>query len=165
MKRIIILVVILMNLSVLAAAQSCLVVRQAEGHRFRNSMIAGALTGGIGLGVGLAASGAKYEYVDAYNVPNPKMKYKGDELQKLQANGTHVIIVEKAKKGISTAEEVKDARESCKSIAAPPPAQPTTAPATTAAPVPQQSAAALTTAAPQKQEEPLGDVARRYQQK
>jgi len=121
-----------MNFSVLVAAQSCLVVRQAEGHRFRNSMIAGALTGGVGLAAGLAFSGAKYEYVDAYNVPNPKMKYKGDELQKLQANGTHIIIVEKAKKGVSTADEVKDARESCKSIATTPPAQPTTAPATPA---------------------------------
>jgi hypothetical protein len=37
--------------------------------------------------------------------------------QKLQSNGTHIIIVEKAKKGIPTADEVKDARESCKSIA------------------------------------------------
>jgi hypothetical protein len=40
-------------------AQPCLIVRQAEGHRFRNSMIAGALTGGIGFAAGAASGGAK----------------------------------------------------------------------------------------------------------
>jgi hypothetical protein len=132
-------------------------------------MIAGALTGGIGFAGGLAFSGAKYEYVDAYNVPNSKMKYKGSELQKLQSSGVHIIIVEKAKKGISTADEVKDARESCKSIATTPPPQPTaTAPATHAPATPQQSASANETTTPlqppQKQEESLGDAARRYRQ-
>jgi hypothetical protein len=169
MKRLTFVIVILMSLSVLAAAQSCLVVRQAEGHRFRNSMIAGVLTGGIGFAGGLAFSGAKFEYVDAYNVSNPKMKYKGSELQKLQSSGVHVIIVEKAKKGISTADEVKDARDSCKSIAATPPPQPTTtAPATTAPATTQQSASPNVTTTPlqppQKQEESLGDAARRYRQ-
>ena len=31
-----------------------LIVTSAEGHRFRNSMIAGALTGGVGLAAGMA---------------------------------------------------------------------------------------------------------------
>lgn len=132
-------------------------------------MIAGALTGGVGLAAGLAFSGGRYEYVDAYNVPAPKMKYKGDELQKLQSSGVHIIIVEKARKGISTVDEVKDARESCKSIAAPPAPQSATATTTTAAAAPQQSATAPNATTPpqppQKQEEPLGDVARRYQKK
>jgi hypothetical protein len=44
-----------------AASNQCLIVRSAEGHRFRNSMIAGALTGGIGFAAGAAFSGAKYE--------------------------------------------------------------------------------------------------------
>ncbi len=131
-------------------------------------MIAGVLTGGIGLAGGLALSGAKYEYVDGYNVPKVKMKYKGKELQKLQSEGVHIIIVEKAKKGISTADEVKDARESCKSIAATPPPEPAMAPATTGPATPQQSASpnvATTLPQPQKQREsPLGDVARKYQQ-
>jgi hypothetical protein len=164
MKRLTLFVIVILGLSALSSAQSCLVVRQAEGHRFRNSMIAGVLTGGVGFASGLAFSGAKYEYVDAFNVPNAKMKYKGSELQKLQSEGVHIIIVEKAKKGISTAEEVKDARDSCKSIAATPPPQATTVPATSA--VPQQSATTPTAAPqpPQKQEESLGEVARRNQQ-
>jgi hypothetical protein len=127
-------------------------------------MIAGVLTGGVGLAAGLAFSGGKYEYVDAYNVPNPKMKYKGDELQKLQSSGVHIIIVEKAKKGISTADEVKDARETCKSLPPPPAPQPTTVPAkATQQPVPAPAVAATAPQPAQKQEEPLGDVARRYQ--
>ena len=141
MKRLTLVVVILVSFSVLAAAQSCLVVRQAEGHRF---------------------SGVKYEYVDAYNVPNPKMQYKGEELQKLQANGTHLINVQKAKKGISTAEEVRDARESCKSMAATLPPQPTTTPQRSTV---VSNLANIFLQPPQRQEEPLGDVARRYQQK
>ena len=87
----------------------CLVVRQAEGHRFRNSMIAGALTGGIGFAAGAAFSGGRYEYIDSFNVPNTKMKYKGPELQKLQQEGVHVVVVNKK----ALPDEIKAARESC----------------------------------------------------
>ncbi|MGH2509837.1 MAG: hypothetical protein ACRDHZ_20860 [Ktedonobacteraceae bacterium] len=88
----------------------CLIVRQAEGHRFRNSMIAGALTGGVGFAVGAASGGAKYEYVDSFSMPSTKLKYKGSELQKLQQSGVHVVTVNKK----ATGEELHDARESCK---------------------------------------------------
>ncbi len=90
--------------------QPCLIVRQAEGHRFRNSMIAGALTGGIGFAVGAASGGAKYEYVDSFHFSNTKLKYDGKELQKLQESGVHIITVEKK----ATGDEIKDARESCR---------------------------------------------------
>jgi ABC-type hemin transport system substrate-binding protein len=88
----------------------CLIVRQAEGHRFRNSMIAGALTGGIGFAAGAASGGAKYEYVDSYNMSGTKPKYKGSELQQLQQQGVHVVTVSKKASG----EELSGARDSCK---------------------------------------------------
>ena len=93
-----------------AQAQSCLIVRQAEGHRFRNSMIAGALTGGIGFAVGAASGGAKYEYVDSFHFSNTKLKYDGKELQKLQEAGVHIVTVSKK----ATGDEIKDARDSCR---------------------------------------------------
>src|ERR1700676_5645592 len=82
------------------AAKPCLIVTSAEGHRFRNSMIAGALTGGIGLIAGAAFSGGRYEFRDSVNMPasDVKMKYKGPELQKLQQNGVHVVVVDKKDK-------------------------------------------------------------------
>ncbi|MGA3293777.1 MAG: hypothetical protein ABSE45_07315 [Candidatus Acidiferrales bacterium] len=88
----------------------CLIVRQAEGHRFRNSMIAGALTGGIGFAAGAASGGAKYEYVDSLHFSNTKLKYDGKELQKLQESGVHIVTVSKK----ATGDEIKDARESCR---------------------------------------------------
>jgi hypothetical protein len=60
-----------------AERHPCLIVRQAEGHRFRNGMVAGVLTGGIGLGAGLALSGGRYEYVDAFEFAPKTLKYKG----------------------------------------------------------------------------------------
>ena len=85
-------------------------------------------------------------------------------LQKLQSSGVHIIIVGKSKKGISTAEEVKDARESCKSIAATPPPQPTTAPAASVAPQQSVTVAPAAPQTPQKREESLGDAARKNRQ-
>lgn len=95
-----------------AAPKECLIVTSAEGHRFRNSMIAGVLTGGIGLAAGAAFSGGRYEYRDSYGVPASeiKVKYKGPELQGLEQKGVHVIVVDKKDK---TGEEVKDARAAC----------------------------------------------------
>lgn len=92
--------------------RACLIVTSAEGHRFRNSMIAGALTGGIGFAVGAASGGAKYEYRDSYNLPasDVKVKYKGTELQHLEQSGVHIIVVDKKDK---TGAEVKDARTAC----------------------------------------------------
>jgi hypothetical protein len=95
--------------------QQCLIVRQAEGHRFRNAMIAGALTGGIGLAAGGAFSGGRYEYIESFGLTGTKMKYKGPELQKLQEQGVHIITVNKKASG----EEIKSARESCTTPTAP----------------------------------------------
>ena len=97
------------------AAPQCLIVTSAEGHRFRNSMIAGVLTGGIGLVAGAAFSGGRYESRDSVNISSSevKLKYKGPELQKLQQNGVHVVVVDKKDKS-GTA--VKDARASCQEM-------------------------------------------------
>src|ERR1700732_3096036 len=46
-------IVLALTLSASAQSSQCLIVRSAEGHRFRNSMIAGALTGGMGVATGL----------------------------------------------------------------------------------------------------------------
>jgi predicted metalloprotease with PDZ domain len=75
-------------------------------------MIAGALTGGIGLGLGVALSGGRYEYVDATNFTPKTLKYKGGELRKLQEQGLHVIVVNKK----ATAEEIQTARQSCRQM-------------------------------------------------
>lgn len=95
------------------AADQCLIVRSAEGHRFRNSMIAGALTGGIGLVAGAAFSGAKYEYADSFNLSSTKPKYNGKELEKLQKDGVHVIVVNKK----TASAEMDSARNSCRPVA------------------------------------------------
>ena len=91
----VVLVVLALTLSLSAQSSECLIVRSAEGHRFRNAMIAGALTGGIGLAAGAAFSGAKYEYADSYNLTATKPKYSGKELEKMQSAGVHVIVVNK----------------------------------------------------------------------
>ena len=140
------LAVLALTLSLSAQSSQCLIVRSAEGHRFRNSMIAGALTGGIGFAAGAAFSGAKYEYADSFNLTATQPKYKGKELEKLQREGVHVIVVNKK----TASAEMDSARNSCKSSAAPTPqvvpaaapqaapapATPVSAPTTQAAPVP-----------------------------
>ena len=138
----VLLVVLALTLSLSAQSSQCLIVRSAEGHRFRNSMIAGALTGGVGFAAGAAFSGAKYEYADSFNMATTKPKYKGKELEKLQSQGVHVIVVNK--KTAST--EMDSARNSCKgsatptlqtvsASAAPPAVTPVSAPATPSQPV------------------------------
>ena len=87
------------------ASNQCLIVRSAEGHRFRNAMIAGALTGGIGLAAGAATGGGRFEYVDSFNLSNTKLKYKGGDIQKLQKEGVHVVVINKK----ATADETKSA--------------------------------------------------------
>ena len=114
-------VVVLSALSMSAQSSQCLIVRSAEGHRFRNSMIAGALTGGIGFAAGAAFSGAKYEYADSFNMTATKPKYKGKELEKLQSEGVHVIVVNKK----TASAEMDSARNSCKGTTSTPPAQAT----------------------------------------
>jgi hypothetical protein len=112
MKRILFVGLFLGLIGQAFAADQCLIVRSAEGHRFRNSMIAGALTGGIGFAAGAAFSGAKYEYADSFNLPSTKTKYKGKELEQLQKDGVHVIVVNKK----SASAEMDSARSSCKSV-------------------------------------------------
>jgi len=101
-----------------APCKPCLIVTSAEGHRFRNSMIAGALTGGVGFVAGLALSGGRYEYRDSYNLPpsDVKTKYKGPQLQEMQRGGVHVIVVDKKDK---TGAEVRDARAACRATDSP----------------------------------------------
>jgi hypothetical protein len=72
-------------------------------------MIAGVLTGGIGFAAGAAFGGGKYEYVDSFNLTGTKLKYKGGELQKLQQEGVHVVVINKK----ATSDETESARESC----------------------------------------------------
>lgn len=95
-----------------AEPKACLIVASAEGHRFRDSMIAGALTGGIGFAAGAFAGGAKYAYRDSFNLPakDVKVKYKGNQLQKIQESGVHVIVVNAKDK---TDSEIDSARKSC----------------------------------------------------
>jgi hypothetical protein len=140
-----------------AATDQCLIVRSAEGHRFRNSMIAGALTGGIGFAAGAAFSGAKYEYADSFNLPSSKTKYTGKDLEKLQKDGVHIIVVNKK----TASAEMDSARNSCKSIV--PVAVAATTPVAVVPPVPASSPAMqqpLTTETISAPEPSLGDVAR-----
>src|SRR5215469_15132799 len=115
-----------------AQSSQCLIVRSAEGHRFRNSMIAGALTGGIGFAAGAAFSGAKYEYADSFNMSSTKAKYKGKELEKLQREGVHLIVVNKK----TASAEMDSARNSCKSAMSAPAAVATVSSPAPATPTP-----------------------------
>ncbi len=145
-------------LPVHALNNECLIVRNAEGHRFRDSMIAGVLTGGVGFVAGAAFGGAKYEYVDSFNVPDTKMKYKGGELQKLQQSGVHIIVVNKK----ATSDEMQSARTSCSA-----PAIPSVVPVSASQSSPTQPAAqptlqpaVSTSTTTIYQEQSLGDAAR-----
>lgn len=129
----VVLVILATIVSAEAASNQCLIVRSAEGHRFRNSMIAGALTGGVGFAAGAAFGGAKYEYVDSFNLSETKLKYKGGELQKLQQEGVHVVVINKK----ATSDETQSARASC-TAAAPP-----SAPAVVSVSAPAQSTTAV----------------------
>jgi hypothetical protein len=154
-----VMLVLLTSIASEAASDQCLIVRSAEGHRFRNSMIAGALTGGIGFAAGAAFSGAKYEYADSFNLPSTKTKYKGKELEELQKSGVHVIVVNKK----TASAEMDSARNSCRSVA--PAAAPAPVPtaAAAAAPLAAESSVQTSTpaAAPSVTQEPsLGDTAR-----
>jgi len=143
------LIIFALTLSLNAQSSQCLIVRSAEGHRFRNAMIAGVLTGGIGLVAGAAFSGAKYEYADSYNLAPTKPKYSGGELGKLQSAGVHVIVVNKK----TASGEMESARNSCKSSTGPatPAIQVVQAPAVvpvSAAPVAQAIEAPISVSAP-----------------
>jgi len=96
-----------------APIKPCLIVASAEGHRFRDSMIAGALTGGIGFIGGALVGGAKYAYRDSFDVPasEVKVKYKGKELQNIERSGVHIEIVSSKDK---TGSELDAARKSCR---------------------------------------------------
>jgi hypothetical protein len=84
-------------------SKQCLIVKQNKGHRVRNGFLFGV--------AGLAFSkGERFEYVDFLNFPDSRLKYKGDELQKLKDTGVHVIVVNKDASG----DEIQSARSSCK---------------------------------------------------
>ena len=87
---------------------------------------------------GAAFGGAKYEYADSYNLTATKPKYKGKELQKLQSEGVHVIVVNKK----TASAEMESARNSCKSSTTP--SAPQAAQAAQAAQAPAVQAPAVT---------------------
>ncbi|MBZ5527952.1 MAG: hypothetical protein LAN71_08635 [Acidobacteriia bacterium] len=159
----------------------CLIVTSAEGHRARNAILLGVFTGGIGLAAGAIASGGRYEYRDSINLPpsDVKMKYKGDEVIKIQKRGIHVVVVRKNDKA-GEAAAIKDARASCVDVPAPvaaitPQTQPQMQVQSQAQPQPVNGQPVLQTASatpapaanqtPQlvviQGDESLGDVARR----
>ena len=78
----------------------CLIVK----HK---STIARRLTFTLLIGLPIAP-GASYDYVDAVNY-TAKPRYKGKELQQVQAQGVHVIVLEKK----YTQENLDSARASC----------------------------------------------------
>ena len=100
MKSVMMLVVLLSSLSFAQADSPCLIVKQNKGHRIRNTFLFGA--------PGLFSRGERFEYVDAFNIPNSRMKYKGDELQKIKDSGVHVIVVSEGSDA-----EIQAARASC----------------------------------------------------
>src|SRR5438093_12397591 len=85
-----------------ASNDQCLILKQNKGHRVRNGFLFGV--GGLVL-----SKGERFEYVEAFNFPNAKMKYKGDELQRINDDGVHVIVVNE-----SSADEINAARQACR---------------------------------------------------
>jgi hypothetical protein len=96
--------VLLLLLSGFCFAQTdqCLIVKQNKGHRVRNGFLFGV--GGLVL-----SKGERFEYVESFNFPNARMKYRGDELQRINDEGVHVIVVNE-----SSSEEINAARQACK---------------------------------------------------
>jgi len=124
-------------------SNQCLIVKQNKGHRVRNGFLFGV--------AGLAFSkGERYEYVDSFNFPNSRLKYKGDELQKLKDTGVYVIVVNKDAAG----EEIQSARSSCKETSAIADAVPTNATTPAASAEPRAKEATKSTTNP-----PLADTA------
>lgn len=62
------------------------------------------------------APGAKYDHIDAMNFQKGKPTYKGKELQGFQAEGVHVIVLEKN----YTQENLDSARKACREPEGPP---------------------------------------------
>ena len=87
--------------------QSCLIVRQKDGHAMLNLF----LFGPPGL---IITAAAKYSTVDSFNLPTAKASYRGSELTALSAQKVHVIVVNH--KPVS--EEIEAARDSCHGKAA-----------------------------------------------
>jgi hypothetical protein len=83
---------------------ACLIVKLDKGQRREG------LQGGL---VGAAFSrGDVYDYVDAVNYPQAKMRYKTKQLEKIKAAGVHVVVVDNQM--LQEGDQLKQARESCK---------------------------------------------------
>ncbi len=89
------IIVLMLATFTMAESNQCVIVRGGENHRVRNAAIFGVLTGGIGLGAGALLSGTSYERVDAIGDVPFKLKYKGKDLKKFQAEGIHIVVVSK----------------------------------------------------------------------
>lgn len=75
-----------------AEAQPCLLVRPTEGIVWAFGRIAG-----------------KYEYVDSLNMSVPKMNYTKSQLEKLQKQGVHVVLVPRD----AVPNQIQQSRSSC----------------------------------------------------
>lgn len=84
-----------------SGASSCLIVKH-KGTVGRRLMF----TALIGVPI---APGSKYDLVDSENLQNAKATYNGKDLEKIQAGGTRVIVLENKYKP----EDLQAARKSC----------------------------------------------------
>jgi hypothetical protein len=84
------------------AAKSCLIVKH-KGTVGRRLM----WTALIGVPI---APGSKYDYVDSIDLPSSKLTYHGDELEKMQQDGIHVVVLNNK----FAASDLDEARKSCR---------------------------------------------------
>lgn len=94
MKYATLVVLLLCSLASAEEAKPCLLVRPTEGIQ----TIAGRI-------------GGKYEYVDSVNLAfsDQKMNYKKSQLEKLQKQGVHIVLVPRD----AVRNQIQQARESC----------------------------------------------------
>lgn len=72
---------------------SCLIVRSGVSHRARNAILLGVPTLGLASAPAALLSGTRYERVDGFGPLPFKQKYSGKSLRKLDAAGTHIVVV------------------------------------------------------------------------
>lgn len=75
-----------------AEDRPCLLVRPTEGFEYMGKRW-----------------GSKYEYVDSFKMTQPKMSYKKSDLEKLQGQGVHVVLVPRD----AVRDQISQARDSC----------------------------------------------------
>jgi len=83
------------------AVKKCLIVKH-KGTIGRRLMF----TALIGVPI---APGSKYDYVDSINLAAQKLAFSGKDLQKIQTDGVHVIVLNNK----YTSTDLQDARKAC----------------------------------------------------